>query len=182
MKPCAGLPPGAPCPTHEKGTWPQECYCYQEESKTMRDSSEKFLAYIFIIVTASVVIIGTWLLLDKAFGADVDQTCLTREQARAKYPKQYLYWHTEHHCWDNRPGRRPPEMHKPNHAANPGIPAPVEAPGPSIAYPTMMAGAGTVKEMMRPEAMTRWPLVLDFDDPPPVFETWQKRIIFEERK
>lgn len=37
--------------------------------------------------------------------ADNDTPCLTKEQARAKYPGQYLYWRTEHHCWYGRPGR-----------------------------------------------------------------------------
>src|SRR5262245_45821102 len=32
--------------------------------------------------------------------------CLTKSEARAKWPKRHLYWHTEHHCWDATPGGR----------------------------------------------------------------------------
>src|SRR5262245_9689951 len=28
-------------------------------------------------------------------------SCLTIQEARAKWPKAHLYWHTEHRCWDN---------------------------------------------------------------------------------
>lgn len=32
-------------------------------------------------------------------------SCLTKEEARAKYPGQHLWWHTLAHCWDDQPGR-----------------------------------------------------------------------------
>ena len=34
--------------------------------------------------------------------ADNDRPCLTKEQARAKWPKDWLYWHTANRCWDNQ--------------------------------------------------------------------------------
>ena len=27
--------------------------------------------------------------------------CLTKEEARSRWPTTHLYWHTEHRCWDN---------------------------------------------------------------------------------
>jgi hypothetical protein len=33
------------------------------------------------------------------FGADNQPDCMTREQARAAYPNQALYWRTAKHCW-----------------------------------------------------------------------------------
>jgi hypothetical protein len=36
--------------------------------------------------------------------------------------------------------------------------------------------------MLQPDAMTRWPLVYDVDEPPPQFKTWNDRIQFEEKK
>ena len=32
------------------------------------------------------------------------QECLTFADARARWPKSHLYWHTVNHCWDNRIG------------------------------------------------------------------------------
>lgn len=32
--------------------------------------------------------------------------CMTQNEARARYGAQWLYWHTERHCWDNHRGRR----------------------------------------------------------------------------
>ena len=40
-------------------------------------------------------------------------------------------------------------------------------PAPTVAYPDLMPGGGTVVAMLQPEAMTRWPLVADFDVDPP---------------
>src|SRR5262245_60678364 len=42
----------------------------------------------------------TTIFLLVSFG-DVWASCLTHSEARAKWPKEHLYWHTEHHCWDN---------------------------------------------------------------------------------
>src|SRR5262245_45020600 len=32
------------------------------------------------------------------------QKCLTQSEARSKWPKSHLYWHTSQRCWDNRTG------------------------------------------------------------------------------
>jgi hypothetical protein len=67
----------------------------------MRRYLDPLLGYLFIIVSSSIVLIGVWTLMEKAFGAEV---CLTKSQAKAKWPKAWLYWHTDRHCWDNIPG------------------------------------------------------------------------------
>ena len=41
-----------------------------------------------------------------ALGADVNPACMTKAQAKAKWPKAWLYWHTAAHCWDNQRGGR----------------------------------------------------------------------------
>jgi hypothetical protein len=33
-------------------------------------------------------------------------TCLTKHEARAKFPRAHLYWHGTRHCWDNQRGRK----------------------------------------------------------------------------
>jgi len=175
-RPCYGLPPGAPCPS------PDDCECFREGSMSMRDRAEQFLAYAFILVAISIVITGVWLLMEKAFGADNLPACLTKEQARAKFKTSHLYWHTERHCWDNQSGRHPRPKIRPSIEPN-GNAAPPKKPiqvaqviGPTVAYPTLISGGGTVNAMLQPDAMTRWPLVADFDADPPQFTPWQQRI------
>jgi hypothetical protein len=134
-----------------------------------------------------------------AQSADVDESCLTREQARAKYPGQYLFWKTARHCWYPKGGRvaaavvsKPAtwgkqnslKLAKPNpdpngnvthHSGKPLVVDP-PSPGPNIFYPTLMVGGGTANEMLTPEAMGTWPLIADFDADPPKFIPWQERI------
>jgi hypothetical protein len=66
------------------------------------------------VLYVTVIIFLVVLALAGAFAADIDPGCLTRAQAKAKWPKAWLYWHTQHHCWDNRAGRRhAPHMRDP---------------------------------------------------------------------
>jgi hypothetical protein len=125
---------------------------------------------------------------------------MTREQAMAVHPGQWLYWHGAGHCWSNNPGKftsrkgvygktnslklgKPPldaNGNVPHHSGTPiEIIEPVEMPRPTIAYPELMAGIGTTDQMLRPYPMTSWPPVMDIDADPPAFIPWQQRIIFE---
>jgi hypothetical protein len=137
-----------------------------------------WLLIIIITALALASFIGAYLAIEFAFGADVDGGCLTKAQAASRYPRQWLYWHSPSHCWDNRPGHR----HSPD--ANGSLPQPIKRPlqapeGPTIAYPSLMGGGGTDDSMMRPETMTLWPLIADFDEDPPAFIPWQQRIALE---
>jgi hypothetical protein len=61
--------------------------------------------------------LGGWLILAVLIGliaaiaaktakAATDPTCLTKAEARQKFPKAHLYWHTQHRCWDATPPSR----------------------------------------------------------------------------
>lgn len=56
------------------------------------------------LLTLALAAIGLIAMMSIVLGADNDTPCLTKEQARAKYPGQYLYWRTAQHCWYGRPG------------------------------------------------------------------------------
>jgi len=156
---------------------------------------------ISLLVLIGVIMIGSW----KALGADNDPPCLTKEQARAKYPGQWLYWHTASRCWDNINTRsaharataaafkskpavwgkenslklaKPlldPNGNTPHHSGRPVI---AEVKGPTVFYPELMNGGGTTDNMLRADTMTMWPPIADFDSDPPQFIPWQKRIAF----
>ena len=41
-----------------------------------------------------------------AFPALASPSCMTKHEARAHYGNDWIYWHTERHCWDNHRGRQ----------------------------------------------------------------------------
>jgi hypothetical protein len=58
-RPCYGLPPGAPCPTHKDGTWPWACDCYRQGDASMRgDPPRDVIAPVAIVFTAAFVAVG----------------------------------------------------------------------------------------------------------------------------
>lgn len=82
-----------------------------------RDDDGYDSATIWIAVALAVVAMVAMTLFafsaDRAAAADNDRACLTKEQARAKWPREYLYWHTAQHCWDNvRSYARPDRTNK----------------------------------------------------------------------
>jgi len=72
---------------------------------SLREYSGSFVWPVAIIIAISIVIICAviWLLFGSvsARAADNDPPCLTKAQAQAKWPGQWLYWHTANRCWDN---------------------------------------------------------------------------------
>lgn len=151
----------------------------------MRNYSGSFVTpvIIIILVVVAIIVIGVW----TALGAD---SCLTKEQARAKWPGQWLYWHTAQRCWDNQRGgrqvysvsRNPLQLGKPpidgngNQAHHSGRPIVLE-PKPNISYPALIAGGGTSGDMLTPHAMSTWSPIADFDTDPPAFIPWQQRVV-----
>ena len=136
------------------------------------------------------------LLIGTAYAADIDKACMTKPQAAAKFPGKWLYWHTPQHCWNDQPGHfasrvavygkqnslklpPPPTDASGNVAHHSGRPIEVQTQDrPTVAYPTLMIGGGTVDSMLRPASMTAWPLIADFDNDPPQFIPWRERVSF----
>ena len=57
-----------------------------------------------LIAIALMASIG--ILLIAAIAAGAAPACMSKAEARAKFPRAHLYWHTLDRCWDNQPGRR----------------------------------------------------------------------------
>ena len=121
---------------------------------------------------------------------------MTKDEARKLWPNEWLYWHTERHCWDHIKGtsdtyeeRQPePTQQAANVVAAP-LPKQVTTtkerslPQPEIFYPTMLFNKANILEMMpltmqqpwlSPQSISGWPLLLDVDRPS--FREWEKRI------
>jgi hypothetical protein len=52
--------------------------------------------------SGAAAMVASFLLL--AVTAATAKPCLTREEARKLWPNEWLYWHTERHCWDHIKG------------------------------------------------------------------------------
>lgn len=91
---CSELPPGTPCPT------PENCTCFEETPAW--DLS--WLLWVAILAAV------TFLFSIAALSADVERSCLTKSQARAKWPTKHLYWHGMDHCWDATSRKRRPKI------------------------------------------------------------------------
>jgi hypothetical protein len=92
---CAGLPPGAPCPAHDDNSWPEGCDCYMSHQPDNDWNDSVATALLVCALSAIAIVAFTWI----ALGADNEPACMTKEQARAAHPGQWLYWRTSKRCW-----------------------------------------------------------------------------------
>lgn len=153
----------------------------------MRNYSGPLTVPVIVIVLAAIAVValGAWAVL----GAE---TCLTKEQARAKWPGAWLYWHGSNRCWDNQRtatrqasahtysvNKNPLQLGKPpidangndvHHSGRPLIP---EKSSP-VYYPSLIVGSGTTDDMLTPYVMSTWSPIADFDTDPPPFLPWQR--------
>jgi hypothetical protein len=147
-------------------------------------------------------VVASLLLLLTAVTAATAKPCLTKEEARKLWPTEWLYWHTERHCWDRikrTSGTYEERQPEPTQQAANIVPAPLlkqvtttkekslpeegSLPKAEIFYPTMVFNEANILEMMpviitqpwlSPQSISGWPPLLDFDRPS--FREWDKRI------
>jgi len=103
------------------------------------------------------------------------ETCLSKAEARAKWPKAHLYWHTGDHCWDNKQSTKHEKKRDPRVAPEPlpkvaaqALAAEMKKPQArqqEIIYPPLVASqaAITADVMAVQRPITEWPLMLDLD-------------------
>jgi hypothetical protein len=123
----------------------------------------------------------------------LSDTCLTRLEARHKWPNTHLFWHTDARCWDNRPkgadkyDERPQLKLVPPPVPNNVAGSPLEhasptAPAATILYPEMVRGGDIAaypflvwrQPWLSPASIMEWPLLIDIDQKP--FIAWNKRV------
>ena len=128
-----------------------------------------------------------------AVTAATAKPCLTREEARKLWPNEWLYWHTERHCWDHIKGtsgtyevRQPEPTQQAANIVPATLPKEVmtmKEGRPEIFFPTMVFNKANILEMipltihqawLSPQSILSWPLLLDVDRPS--FREWDKRI------
>jgi hypothetical protein len=98
---------------------------------------------------------------------------MTKEEARAKFPRDHLYWHTAQRCWDNNSARRATRKrinHDPNGndagklAAQKPVIALAKA-DPSVIWPPVIVTPKIVNaDLYNIASITQWPLLIDIDE------------------
>lgn len=151
----------------------------------MRNYAGSFTTPIVIIVLAAIAVlaIGVWAVM----GAE----CLTKEQARARHPGAWLYWHGSSRCWDNQRGNKTGQSRAVQvaHSAQQLDKSPIDGNGglgrqgsrpiaveksPTIFYPDLIRGGGTTNNMLYPHTVASWSPITDFDSDPPPFLPWAR--------
>jgi hypothetical protein len=155
---------------------------------TMRYPNERGYSY----QKGAIAMVASLLFLLMVATPAISKPCLTKEEAKKLWPNEWLYWHTERHCWDHTKRtsgtyeERQPEPTQ--QAANivPPLPKQVRTTKerePEIVYPTMVFNKANILEVMpltihqpwlSPQSISSWPLLLDVDRPS--FREWDKRI------
>jgi hypothetical protein len=59
------------------------------------------------VLVALAIMAAAVILLIAIAAAAATPACMTEGEARATFPRAHLYWHGQHHCWDNRGPLRP---------------------------------------------------------------------------
>jgi hypothetical protein len=59
---------------------------------------------IYSSQSCAAVMMASLSLLLMAATAATSKPCLTKEEAKKLWPNEWLYWHTERHCWDHIKG------------------------------------------------------------------------------
>ena len=172
------------------GRSPDGCDCMNLKRYT--GSLTWATAGIFFAI-AALTLLALGLIINVAYGADNARPCLTKEQARAKWRTEWIYWHGSNHCWDNVRGTaatankpdntvqiiRAPKSNRATKGGREDTATDANGnnsiKGPSIYFPDLMPGNWTDGSMLRPDGMTWWPVLIDVDAQPQ-FVPWQKRI------
>ena len=146
--------------------------------------------------SGAAAMVASLLFLLMAATAATSKSCLTKEEAKKLWPNEWLYWHTERHCWDHIKGtsglyeeRQPEPTQQPANIVPAPLPKQVKTTEertlrePEIVYPTMVFNKANILEMtpltmhqpwLSTQSISSWPLLLDVDRPS--FRQWDKRI------
>ena len=159
---------------------------------TIRDMLNEILEILIVTLQMIAAILLVVLLVSTCAHA---KPCLTHAEARAKWPDQWLYWHTERKCWDRIRGSHRDdfdEAPKPKSeklaaeiAPKPVLSKPIEPAKaePVIVFPLVEYNKANILQQLplmlpqpwlSPDYMHNWPLLLDIDRTP--FKAWDKRI------
>ena len=119
-------------------------------------------------------------------GVQASPECMTKQEARAKWPTKPIYLHGSSRCWNDQPLSSRPSTIPPANASDSAtktlaLTVPVPRPKPTkteIFFPSVVVknsasdffagtAAITVTDLFTGAPITGWPLLIDIDDEAP---------------
>jgi hypothetical protein len=101
--------------------------------------------------------------------------CMTKQEARAKWPAKPIYWHGSSRCWDDQPltshlSTTPPA--KTSDSVNKGRALELSAPRPKaskteVLFPSIIVNNSVSTDLFNSAPMTGWPVLIDIDGQAP---------------
>jgi hypothetical protein len=101
--------------------------------------------------------------------------CMTKQEARAKWPTKPIYWHGSNHCWNDQPlsshrSTAPPA--NTSDSVNKALALDLSAPRPKatkteVFYPSIIVNNSVNTDLFIGVPLTGWPLLIDIDGQAP---------------
>ena len=101
--------------------------------------------------------------------------CMTKQEARAKWPTKPIYWHGSSRCWNDQPLSRRPSTTptaKTSDSANKARALDLSAPQPKatkteVIFPSIIVNNSVSTDLFIGAPMTSWPVLIDIDGQAP---------------
>jgi hypothetical protein len=100
--------------------------------------------------------------------------CMTKQEARAKWPTKPIYWHGSSRCWNNQPLSSRRSTTPPANASDSATKALafVSTPLPKatkteVFFPSIIVNNSVSTDLFNSAPMTGWPVLIDIDVPDP---------------
>ena len=100
--------------------------------------------------------------------------CMTKQEARAKWPTKPIYWHGSNRCWNDQPlsSRSTAPPANTSDSVNKALALDLSAPRPKatkteVFYPSIIVNNSVSTDLFIGVPLTGWPLLIDIDGQAP---------------
>jgi hypothetical protein len=100
--------------------------------------------------------------------------CMTKQEARARWPTKPIYWHGSSRCWNDQPLSSRRSTAPPANTSDSATKALafVSAPRPKVIktevfFPSLIVNNSVSTDLFDSAPMTGWPVLIDIDAPDP---------------
>ena len=101
--------------------------------------------------------------------------CMTKQEARAKWPAKPIYWHGSNRCWNDQPLNSRRSTASPantSDSVNKALALDLSAPRPKatrteVFYPSIIVNNSVSTDLFIGVPLTDWPVLIDIDGQAP---------------
>ena len=101
--------------------------------------------------------------------------CMTKQEARAKWPAKPIYWHGSNRCWNDQPlssRRSTASPANTSDSVNKALALDLSAPRPKatrteVFYPSIIVNNSVSTDLFIGVPLTDWPVLIDIDSQAP---------------